>query len=180
MGGQGSGKPKKPQIKKLIKDILPKDSIFDEDEARMYEDLIDAYLSDFDKDELISSDMDDIMSLAMNKVLAFRLLKESKGDIEVQLDVAATVEKLNKANDKLKESLSTRRRDRINPNELKGFSIVDLAVAYDQDTQIAHNEKMAKLRKEEQAMVDSRKDYEGNRYDTIEVNEDDTGDIVDG
>lgn len=168
MGGQGSGKPKKPIIKKLIKDLLPKDDIFDETEKELYEDYIDAYLSDFDKDELISSDMDDIMNLAMNKVLAVRLLKESRGDPDRQIDIAATLEKLDKRNEKIKESLSTRRRDRINPNELKGFSIVDLAVAYDQDTKAKHNDKMEKLRAEEARMLEKRKDYKGNRYDTEE------------
>ena len=119
MGGTGSGKPKKPVIKKLIKEIVPTASIFSEDEAQMYEDFMEAYLADFDADELISSDMDDIMNLALNKVLAFRLLKESKDDTDRQIDIAATLEKLDKRNEKIKESLSTRRRDRINPNELK-------------------------------------------------------------
>ncbi len=171
MGGTGSGKPKKPEIKKLIREIIPTDRIFSNEEAQMYEEFIGAYLADFDQDELISSDMDDIMNLALNKVLSFRLLEESKDDTDRQIDIAATLEKLDKRNEKIKESLSTRRRDRINPNELKGFSIVDLAVAYDQDTKKIHNKKMEKLRKEEQVMRDKRKDYEGNRYDTIEVNE---------
>jgi len=171
MGGKGSGKPK--SIKKLIKDILPTKDIFDENEAEMYDDFINAYLSDFDKDELISSDMDDIMNLAMNKVLSFRLLKESKGDTDRQLDIAATIEKLNKHNEKLKESLSTRRRDRIDPNELKGFSIVDLAVAYDQDVREKQMRRINKIRKEEKEMLKSRENYDGNRYDIAEVNEED-------
>lgn len=165
MGGVGSGKPKKPVIKKLIKDIIPKHNIFDEAEAVMYEDYIDAYLADFDADELISSDMDDIMNIALNKVLSVRLLTDSKGDVDRQLDIAATLEKLDKRNEKLKESLSTRRRDRINPNELRGFSIVDLAVAYDQDVEAKHTVKLQKLREEEQEVLKLREDYTGNRYD---------------
>ena len=109
--------------------------------------------------------MDDIMNIAMNKVLALRLLKESKNDTDRQIDIAATLEKLDKRNEKIKESLSTRRRDRINPNELKGFSIVDLAVAYDQDVQNIHSDKLEKLRKEEKVMKKKREDYEGNRFD---------------
>lgn len=162
------GRPKKPVIKRLIKEILPTDSIFSKEEAVMYNDLLDTYLADFDKDELISSDMDDIMNLAMNKVLSFRLLKESKGDIDKQLDVAATIEKLDKRNEKLKENLSTRRRDRIDPNELKGFSIVDLAVAYDQEARRKHNEKLEKLRREEKKIRKKREDYDGNRFDKEE------------
>ena len=174
MGGIGSGKTKKPVIKKLIKDILPKESIFKKDEIGMYEEYIGAYLSDFDADELTSSDMDDIMNLALNKILTVRLLTESKDDIDKQLDIAATLEKIDKRNEKLKESLSTRRRDRINPNELKGFSILDLAVAYDQDVKAIHTEKMERLRKEEKNIIEKREDYVGNRYDTEEITKDDS------
>jgi len=109
--------------------------------------------------------MDDIMNLALNKVLAYRLLRESKDDIGKQLDVATAMEKLDNRNAKLKESLSTRRRDRIDPNELKGFSIVDLAVAYDQEAKDAQQKKLDKLRREEKKMSDIRKDYVGNKYD---------------
>ncbi len=174
MGGKGSGKNK--PIKKLIKDILPTDEIFNESEAIMYNDLITAYLSDFDPDELIASDMDDIMNLAMNKVITIRLLKESKEDTDRQLDIATTIEKLDARNSKLKENLSNRRRDRIDPNELKGFSIVDLAVAYDVDVQAKQLERIQKIRKEEEKMLEKRKDYEGNRYDIAEVSEEETDD----
>ena len=168
MGGVGSGKPKRPVIKKLIKEIMPTSDIFSEDEAKMYEEFMDAYLADFDADELISSDMDDIMNLALNKVLSFRLLKESKDDTDRQIDIAATLEKLDKRNEKIKESLSTRRRDRINPNELKGFSIVDLAVAFDQEAKAAQAKRMEKLRKEEREILKKRESYEGNRNDVEE------------
>ena len=168
MGGVGSGKPKRPVIKKLIKEIIPTSEIFSEDETKMYEEFMDAYLADFDADELISSDMDDIMNLALNKVLSFRLLKESKDDTDRQIDIAATLEKLDKRNEKIKESLSTRRRDRINPNELKGFSIVDLAVAFDQEAKAAQAKRMEKLRKEEREILKKRESYEGNRNDVEE------------
>jgi len=168
MGGTGSGKPKKPVIKKLIKEIVPTADIFTPSEASMYEDFMEAYLADFDAEELISSDMDDIMNLALNKVLSFRLLKESKDDTDRQIDIAATLEKLDKRNEKIKESLSTRRRDRINPNELKGFSIVDLAVAFDQEAKAAQAKRMEKLRKEEKEILKTRESYEGNRNDVEE------------
>ncbi len=169
MGGQGSGKPK--PLKKLIKDILPTAEIFSDVEESMYNDLITAYLSDFDPDELISSDMDDIMNLATNKVIAFRLLKEGRDDTDRQLDIATTLEKLDNRNAKLKENLSNRRRDRIDPNEYKGFSIVDLAVAYDQEVKVKQLARLEKLRKGEKKMLDSRSEYDGNRYDIAEVSE---------
>ena len=162
------GRPKKPRIKKLIKDILPKEDVFNEDETSMYEDYLDAYLNDFEADELTASDMDDIMNLAMNKVLAYRLLKESKDSVGTQVDVATTLEKMNKQNEKIKESLSARRKDRIDPNALKGFSITDIVIAYDQDTKREHAERLNRLRAEEKEMLDKRATYSGNKDDASE------------
>ena len=169
MGGVGSGRPRKPVIGKIIKEVIPLEDVFDENELVMYNELLDVYLADFDRSELTSSDMDDIQSLSMNKVLAFRLLKGSKGDTDRQLDIATAIEKLDKRNEKIKESLSARRRDRINPNELKGFSIVDLAVAYDTEVKNAHKERLQKLRKEEIAIKEARSNYVGNKDDVEEI-----------
>jgi len=171
MGGDGSGRPKKIVLDKLIKEIMPVDDVFDEAELKMYNELLHVYVSDFDSSDLTSSDMDDIINLAMNKVLSFRLLKDSKGSTDRQLDIATAIEKMDKRSDRIKENLSTRRRDRINPNDLKGFSIVDLAVAHDQDAKRRHEVQMNKMRKEEQDILDKRKDYLGNRYDTSENSE---------
>jgi len=160
------GRPKNPpKPTKLLKEILPVEEIFTSDEVSLYKELVDVYMADFDRDDLTSSDTDDIMDLAKNRVLEFRLLKDSRDNPDRMLDVAATVEKIKKENKTLKENLSTRRKDRINPNEFKGFSIVDLAVAFDEQ----RKEKLAKQirhnRKEEAEIVESRADYLGNRYD---------------
>jgi hypothetical protein len=160
------GRPKNPPTpKKMLKEVLPVDQIFEEDELELYNQLVGVYLEDFDADDLTSSDMDDILDLAKNRVLEFRLLKGSKGDVDRQLDVAAAVEKLGKKNEKIKESLSTRRKDRVNPNEFKGFSIVDLAVAYNNEKRVALKEKVEKLKQEEEEMLKQREEYVGNRYD---------------
>jgi len=160
------GRPKNPPTpKKMLKEVLPIDLIFEEDEVELYNQLVGVYLEDFDADDLTSSDMDDILDLAKNRVLEFRLLKGSKGNVEVQLDTAAAIEKLGKKNEKIKESLSTRRKDRVNPNEFKGFSIVDLAVAFNNEKRVALKEKVDKLKKEEQEMLKQREEYDGNRYD---------------
>jgi hypothetical protein len=151
--------------KKMLKTALPIGDIFDEEETAFYNKLVDVYLEDFDSDDLTSSDMDDVLDLAKNRVLEFRLLKGSKGNADRQLDTAAAVEKLSKKNEKIKESLSSRRKDRINPNELKGFSIVDLAVAFNNDKRLNLKEKSEKLRVEEQKILESRKDYTGNKCD---------------
>jgi hypothetical protein len=157
--------PKPPSPKKMLKEVLPVDLIFDEEEVNLYNKLVAVYLEDFEADDLTSSDMDDILDLAKNRVLEFRLLKESKGNTDMQLGVATAVEKLGKKNEKIKESLSSRRRDRINPNEFKGFSIIDLAVAFDSKKREVVNAKIEELKKEELDILESRKNYKGNKDD---------------
>jgi len=160
------GRPKNiPSHKEVLKNIIPIKDIFTEDEEEIYNALVDVYLKDFDESDLTSSDMDDIFSLAMNRVLEIRLLKDSRGNVDKQVDVSATIEKLRKQTEKIKENLSSRRKDRINPNEFKGFSIVDLAVAYDEDRKQVLITKTKELEKEEKAMLEKRKSYTGNRYD---------------
>jgi hypothetical protein len=167
------GRPKNPPTpKKMLKEVLPVEEIFNEEEVILYNKLVDVYIDDFDTDDLTSSDMDDILDLAKNRVLEFRLLKGSKGDVDKQLDTAAAIEKLGKKNEKIKENLSSRRKDRINPNEFKGFSIVDLAIAFNNDKKLKLKDKMDKLKKEEIEMLEKRKDYHGNRQD-IDVKEKD-------
>ena len=116
-----------------------------------------------------------LVELARNKVLEFRLLQESKDSSDRQLDVAAAVEKLGKKNDKIKENLSTRRKDRINPNEFKGFSIVDLAAAFTNEKKLILREKAEKLKIREKEMLEKRKDYLGNSED-LDVYEEDKED----
>jgi len=162
------GRPKNPpKPKKLLKEVLPFEEIFTEDELPMYKDLVDLYMQDFDQDDLSSSDIDDIMDLAKNRVLEFRLLRSGKDqDSDRLIDMSAALEKIKKENKILKENLSTRRKDRINPNEFKGFSIVDLAVAFDSQKKERLAEQIRRNREEEVEIVESRSDYSGNRYDT--------------
>lgn len=164
MGGIGSGPPRKPN-RKFLRQVLPVEEIFTEEELRMYKDLIDIYLSDFEDEDLRSGDYDDIMDLAKNRIIEFRLLKSSKDNSEMQIDIAPTLEKIRKQNDKLKENLATRRKDRYNPNEYKGFSIVDLAVAFDEQKREKIRAQIRKNKLEEEDMLKAREDYDGNRHD---------------
>lgn len=166
MGGTGSGRPKNPPTaKQLLKDIIPVAEIFAEDELGIYTALVDIYMKDFEDDELSAGDIDDIMTLATNKVLEIRLLRTSKGDADRQLDITTSIEKLRKQTEKIKESLSTRRRDRIDPNDYKGFSIVDLAVSFDQQKKSKMEQKARKLKKRQKKALDLIKNHPGNRYD---------------
>lgn len=170
-----AGRPTNPIApKKMLKSVLPVDEIFSKPELELYNQLVDIYLEDFDSEDLTSSDMDDILDLAKNRVLEFRLLKGSKENPDRQLDTATAIEKLSKKNEKIKESLSSRRKDRINPNEMKGFSIVDLAVAFNSDKRAKLKEKSEKLKIEERKILESRKEYTGNKrdLDTKETKED--------
>lgn len=129
------GRPKKVEthFKELLQDIIPIDDMFEEDEAKVFKKLVETYLKDFDESQLSANDMDDIMCVASNKVMEFRLMKTAKTDTDKIVDISAALDKLRKQNEKLKESLATRRRDRIDPRKYTGFSMIDLAAAYDKE-----------------------------------------------
>lgn len=168
------GRPKNPlKPTELLKTVIPIKDIFEEDEEKIYNDLIDIYLRDFEEDELKYSDIDDVMSLAMNKVIEIRLLKSGKSDADRHLDTANAIEKIRKQSEKFKENLSSRRRDRIDPNRYKGFSIVDLAVAYDENRKLELEERIQKSREGEKEIVDMMGDHTGNRFDMDTSKEDD-------
>jgi hypothetical protein len=165
MAPRKRGRPSKlPNLKDLLAKSIPTSEIFNEDEKKMYDSLINIYLQDFDEDQLTANDMDDIMLIAMNRVLEFRLLKLGKDSGISQLDSSAAIERLRKQTDKLKESLATRRRDRIDPKKFSGFSIVDLAAAFDSE----HRNKLLKrdeeMEEEEDGVVQAG-DSVGNRLD---------------
>jgi len=168
------GRPKNPpKPQEMLKEVIPIDDIFEESEKKIYYSLVDIYLNDFDKDDLTSSDMDDIMSLATNKVLEIRLLKSSKGDPAKQLDISNAIEKLRKQTEKIKDNLSSRRKDRINPHEHKGFSIVDLAVAYDQQRKQKFAERVRVNKQEEKEDLVEYNKFEGNKNDVdIKIKDD--------
>jgi hypothetical protein len=151
------GRPKKPpKFKELLNKYIPTEKIFDEDELTMFEGLVGIYLKDFDEAQLTANDIDDIFSIAMNRVLEIRLLKGSKGNPDDLIDTSAAIEKLRKQTEKLKESLAARRRDRIDPKKYSGFSIVDLAVSYDLDKKKEHMDRALKMREEEEEALKSK------------------------
>ena len=168
-GNKNSGRAKNPPTpKEILKDLIPVAEMFDEDELPIYNSLIDIYLKDFDTDDLTSSDIDDIMTLATNKVLEIRLMKNSKGSAGKHMDMHKGIESLRKQTEKIKENLSSRRKDRINPNELKGFSIVDLAVAFDNAKKLKLEEKAIKLKQEQEEFKEKLESC-GNKNDIDSV-----------
>lgn len=159
------GRPKKaPKVKDLLYKYIPAADIFiDDREKDMYDGLVQVYLQDFDEDQLTANDMDDIMSIAMNRVLELRLLKASK-ETDKQLETSSAIEKLRKQTDKLKDNLANRRKDRIDPRKYSGISVVDLAVNFDMERQREKYEAIEKLRSEEEEVMKSPL-LEGNQYD---------------
>jgi len=169
-----SGRRGKVEPKKLLKNIVPVSDLYTEEELKLYNNLLEVYLLDFDSDDLTSSDMDDIIDLAKNRVIEIRLLKTSKESPDRQLDISAALDKIRKQNDKIKENLSYRRKDRIDPHKYKGFSIVDLAVAFDEECKLKLQEKTQKLLEKEKEILKKREEsgYVGNRFDTDVTEED--------
>ena len=170
MGGSGSGRPKNPpNARKMLKEIIPVGDIFEEDELVIYTSLVDIYMRDFDEDDLSSGDIDDIMTIATNKVLEIRLLKSSKGDASLHMDISTSIEKLRKQTEKIKENLSVRRKDRVDPAKLKGLSIVDLAVSFDQEKRIRMENKARRLKAEQVKAADELAEFPGNKYDVDSI-----------
>ncbi len=161
------GRPKNPpKAKEILKNIIPIKDMFSDEEIKIYEALVDVYLNDFD-DDLTANDVDDVMTLSMNKILEIRLLKHGKDGAVSQMDISGALEKLRKETGKLKENLSNRRRDRIDPNKYKGFSIVDLAVAYEDNKKLELRERVEQRQKDKREILDSRErmGYVGNKED---------------
>ena len=149
------GRPKSPpKAREILTEILPIKDMFSEEELPIYYGLIDIYLKDFDEDDLTSSDIDDIMVLASNKIIEVRLMKSSRDKASDHLNFSSSLEKLRKQSDKIKDNLASRRKDRVDINEFKGFSIIDLAVGFD-DAKKLKLELQARKMKEEQVALET-------------------------
>lgn len=165
MAKRPRGRPKSPpKFRELMEELIPAKEIFEPDELGMYKGLISIYLKDFDEDNLTANDMDDLMSIALNKVLEIRLLKASKGKMDTHIDTSASIERLRRQTEKMKENLAARRKDRIDPKKFSGFSIVDLAVAYDMEKKRELLGQATEFGKEEEETLKSEL-LVGNKHD---------------
>lgn len=148
------GRPKAPpKARELLTQLVPISEMFQEDEILIYHSLVDIYLKDFDEDDLTSSDIDDIMTLATNKIIEIRLLKSSRDEADSHLNYSNSMEKLRKQSDKIKDNLASRRKDRLDPNEFKGFSIVDLAVAFDDAKKQKLEAKAREMKADQEGLI---------------------------
>jgi len=129
-----------------------RDILKDGDEESLFFGLVKQFLLDFPRDELSAADLDDITSLALNRILEFRLLKAAKTSDRAMLDAAGTIERLRKNSEKLKTGLASRRMDRVDTKNKQSFSIVDIAVAFDEG-------KRAKLEDRAKEMEDKKAEF---------------------
>jgi len=153
--------------KGLLEKILttiPLDSIFEDSEASVFKDLLETYLKDFEEEELSALDIDDIISLAMNRVQEVRLLQYGKESPSKMIDASQSIERLRKNTEKLKDSLAARRKDRVKNFGRDGLSVVDLVVLYEKNRKEMMEEKTSSLLREEEAFLRQRSDS-GNRND---------------
>ena len=129
-----------------------REALEDGEEEEIFFSTIKQFLSDFPKGELSFSDLDDVSNLALNRVLELRILKLAKRSPKMVLDAAATIERFRKNSDKLKMNLASRRMDRIDTKNKQSFSIVDLAVAFDE-------KRKRELEDREKDLIAQRKKY---------------------
>ena len=148
----------------LIAGVFPTYQTLDKKERVIFNNISATYLKDFENEELSYSDMDDVFSLAMNKILELRLLKVNKTKPKALNDLFVPLEKLKKQNEKLKEALSNTRRDRKKQTLKTGVSILDLAAAFDEERQKALEEKEKRLLEKETEFLKNRVPS-GNRDD---------------
>jgi hypothetical protein len=143
-------------LPELIAGVFPTYQTLDKKERVIFNNISATYLKDFENEELSYSDMDDVFSLAMNKILELRLLKANKTKPKALADLFIPLEKLKKQSEKLKEALSNTRKDRKKQTLKTGVSILDLAAAFDE-------ERKAKLEKKEKEILKREKEFLKNR-----------------
>ncbi len=166
------------KLDSIIK-LLPVEDMFDPSEQVLYKDYLSVLLSDFNVDELSSGDIDDVISMAQMRVLEIRLLKACKDKPVKLLDASMALEKLRRDMQKTKESLGSRRRDRVSLKQRTDLSIVDLAALFDNERRLVLEEEEAKLNEEEGVLAKRFDDFPGNKNDQdadrIGEESDDTG-----
>ena len=157
--------PNEAKLLTRLKDILPLDDFFHEDEIPVFFQMIDFYLQDFDEDDLSANDIDDLISIAQNRILEIRLLKHGKSRASAQIDISQAIEKLRKQTEKAKENLLIRRKDRLAGKDVHSFTIVDLVSAYEVNKKQRLVDRVDKAVAEEKEFLEARGEY-GNRKDS--------------
>jgi hypothetical protein len=143
--------------KNKIKAFLPARKALSsaEEEVKLYI-LIGEFLKDFDIIDLSSSDIEDVISLSMNRIIESRLFEASAHDPNLSMDVAPTLEKYRKHSQKIKEGLASRRADRVDPKAKQNFSIVDMVMAYDDKKREEFEKRIKDLEDEKEDFLERK------------------------
>lgn len=151
-------------LSELIGGVFPTYQTLNKREMVVFNNISATYLKDFESEELSYSDMDDVFSLALNKILELRLLKMNKKKPKALADLFIPLEKLKKQSDKLKEALSNTRKDRKKQTLKTGVSILDLAASFDDERKKRLEEKEKEILRREKEFLKNRT-LGGNRED---------------
>jgi hypothetical protein len=145
-----------------IEKLMPAlDVLANRKEQEVYYNYIQLILKDFDVEDLTASDIDDIITLALNRVIEYRLLKGGAKNPMLILEAAPTIEKFRKFSEKIKSGLASRRVDRIDVKNRPAFSIVNLASALDEAEKADYERRVKQLEKETTEYVPPQRDDDG-------------------
>jgi len=145
-----------------IEKLMPAlDVLENRKEQEVYYNYINLILQDFDVDGLTASDIDDIITLALNRVIEYRFLSLSSKHPMKLLEAAPTIERFRKFSDKIKTNLANRRVDRIDVKNRPAFSIVDLAAEIDDQEKADFEKRMKDLEKKQEEYVPPKRDDAG-------------------
>ena len=145
-----------------IEKLMPAlDVLANRKEQEVYYNYINLILQDFDADDLTASDIDDIITLALNRVIEYRLLKGGAKNPMLILEAAPTIEKFRKFSEKIKSSLASRRVDRIDMKNRPAFSIVDLATSLDDSDKADYELRVKEMERKSKDYAPPLRDEEG-------------------
>ena len=146
----------------IIEKLIPARTVLaNRDEQEMYYNYINLLLDDFEAEELTSSDIDDIATLALNQVIIIRLLKVGARNPLKILEASPHIEKFRKASDKIKMGLANRRIDRVDVKNRPAFSIVDLAAHLDEKKKLDFEQRTVEMEKARKSFKPPKRDERG-------------------
>jgi hypothetical protein len=139
----------------MLEVIIPTKKVFSAEEKKRFLQLIKLHLKELSNDDKITfADIQNVAELCKNIIMADRLLADaqdrSKEEPRALVDVMASVDKLNKRNKDLSESLATNRSVRIDPRAGRNLTVMDVLYTFDDEVQEDYQDKLlTKLAKEE-------------------------------
>ena len=144
---------------KIVKSLIPKRGVLTPREKERYNRLVVTLLADFKNEEPTSSDVADILEVALCDTMEQRLMEASRGDPGVIVATSQAMERWYKRKQQARENLATRRVDRNkDARNSQDISIVDLAVRYDAEQRRKDKERLEDLLKKEAKVAKQLKD----------------------